>query len=82
MTERLINYDPIYNVVNRDDFDSLIEVDRYADRTDAFNSASADEGAINCCVLLHRLMQWSPFITTPPVVLLRVLSQPPQSLSV
>jgi len=38
MTERLINYDPIYNVVNRDDFDSLIEVDRYADRTDAFNS--------------------------------------------
>ncbi|MDG2050573.1 MAG: ferritin-like domain-containing protein [Myxococcota bacterium] len=38
MTERLINYDPIYNVVDREDFDSLIEVDRYADRTDAFNA--------------------------------------------
>ena len=36
-SERTINYDPIYNVVDRDDFDSLVEVDRYADRTDAFD---------------------------------------------
>jgi hypothetical protein len=35
--ERTINYDPIYNTVDRDDFDSLIEVDRYAERTDAFD---------------------------------------------
>ncbi len=35
--ERTINYDPIYNTVDRDDFDSLVEVDRYADRTDAFD---------------------------------------------
>lgn len=38
MAERTINYDPIYNVVDRDDFDSLIDVDRYADRTDAFDA--------------------------------------------
>ncbi len=37
MAERTINYDPIYNIVDRDDFESLIEVDRYADRTDAFD---------------------------------------------
>jgi hypothetical protein len=37
MSERTINYDPIYNIVDRDDFDSLIEVDRYADRTDVFD---------------------------------------------
>ena len=45
MSERHINYDPIYNTVDRDDFDSLIEVDRYADRTDAFDeiiAATAD----------------------------------------
>jgi len=36
MTE--INYDPIYNTVDRDDFMSMIEVDRYADRADAFDS--------------------------------------------
>ena len=41
MTERHITYDPIYNTVDRDDFDSLIEVDRYADRTDAFDSIIA-----------------------------------------
>ncbi|HKK52366.1 MAG TPA: ferritin-like domain-containing protein, partial [Myxococcota bacterium] len=41
MTERHITYDPIYNTVDRDDFDSLIEVDRYADRTDAFNEIIA-----------------------------------------
>jgi hypothetical protein len=35
--ERTINYDPIYNIVDRDDFDSLVDVDRYADRTDAFD---------------------------------------------
>lgn len=38
MHERTINYDPIYNTVDRDDFDSLIDVDRYADRTDAFDA--------------------------------------------
>ncbi len=37
MSERHITYDPIYNTVDRDDFDSLIEVDRYAGRTDAFD---------------------------------------------
>ena len=41
MSERHITYDPIYNTVDRDDFDSLIEVDRYADRTDAFDSIIA-----------------------------------------
>ncbi|MBW2383197.1 MAG: ferritin-like domain-containing protein [Deltaproteobacteria bacterium] len=38
MSERIINYDPIYNTVDRDDFESLVEVDRYADRTDAFDA--------------------------------------------
>lgn len=38
MAERIINYDPIYNTVDRDDFESLIDVDRYADRTDAFDA--------------------------------------------
>jgi len=38
MAERTINYDPIYNAVDRDDFETLIEVDRYADRTDAFDA--------------------------------------------
>ena len=33
-----ITHDPIYNTVDRDNFLSLIEVDRYADRTDAFDS--------------------------------------------
>lgn len=45
MTDRNITYDPIYNTVDRDNFDALIEVDRYADRTDAFNdiiSATVD----------------------------------------
>ena len=37
MAERDINYDPIYNTVDRDDFDSMVMVDRYADRTDAFD---------------------------------------------
>jgi len=37
MSERHITYDPIYNTVDRDNFDALIEVDRYADRTDAFD---------------------------------------------
>ena len=32
-----ITHDPIYNTVRRDDFLSLIEVERYADRTDAFD---------------------------------------------
>jgi len=37
MSEKHITHDPIYNTVDRDDFMSLIEVDRYADRTDAFD---------------------------------------------
>lgn len=41
MSERHITYDPIYNTVDRDNFDSLIEVDRYADRTDVFDSIIA-----------------------------------------
>jgi hypothetical protein len=41
MSEHQITYDPIYNVVDRDNFDALIEVDRYADRTDAFNEIIA-----------------------------------------
>ena len=41
MNERQITYDPIYNTVDRDNFDSLIEVDRYADRTDAFDEIIA-----------------------------------------
>ncbi len=41
MSERHITHDAIYNTVDRDDFDSLIEVDRYADRTDAFDSIIA-----------------------------------------
>jgi hypothetical protein len=32
-----ITYDPAYNTVDRDDFRSMIEVDRYADRCDAFD---------------------------------------------
>ena len=44
-TERHITYDPIYNTVDRDDFDPLIEIHRYAERTDAFDeiiSATVD----------------------------------------
>jgi hypothetical protein len=33
-----ITHDPIYNTVNRDDFASLIEVNRYNERTDAFDA--------------------------------------------
>ncbi len=32
-----ITHDPIYNTVDRDDFAAMIEVDRYAERTDAFD---------------------------------------------
>src|SRR5690606_14644182 len=32
-----ITHDPIYNTVDRDDFASMIAVDRYAERTDAFD---------------------------------------------
>ena len=32
-----ITYDPAYNTVDRDNFMSMIEVDRYADRVDAFD---------------------------------------------
>ncbi len=38
MSERTINYDRIYNTVDRDNFDALVDVDRYADRSDAFDS--------------------------------------------
>ena len=40
-----ITHDPIYNAVDRDDFDAMIQVDRYATRTDAFDeiiSATVD----------------------------------------
>jgi hypothetical protein len=33
-----ITHDPIYNTVDRDNFLSMVEVERYADRTDAFDS--------------------------------------------
>jgi hypothetical protein len=36
-----INHDPIYNAVDRDDFAAMIEVDRYATRTDAFDAIIA-----------------------------------------
>ncbi len=32
-----ITHDPVYNTVDRDDFMSMIEVERYADRADAFD---------------------------------------------
>jgi hypothetical protein len=32
-----ITRDPIYNTVHRDDFIAMVEVERYADRTDAFD---------------------------------------------
>ena len=38
MADNEITHDPIYNTVDRDAFLSLIEVDRYADRTDVFDS--------------------------------------------
>ncbi len=38
MSETHITHDPIYNTVDRDDFLSLIDVGRYADRTGAFDS--------------------------------------------
>lgn len=33
-----ITHDPIYNTVDRDDFMAMIEVDRYADRSDTFDT--------------------------------------------
>ncbi|MEE8312474.1 MAG: ferritin-like domain-containing protein [Candidatus Binatia bacterium] len=36
-----ITHDPIYNTVGRDDFQALIEVDRYNERTDAFDDIIA-----------------------------------------
>ena len=38
MADTHITHDEIYNTIDRDNFQSLIEVDRYADRTDAFDS--------------------------------------------
>jgi len=43
--DRHITYDKIYNTVDRDDFDPLIDVHRYEERTDAFDeiiSATVD----------------------------------------
>lgn len=43
--DRDITHDSIYDTVDRDDFDALIEVERYADRSDAFDeiiSATVD----------------------------------------
>jgi len=45
MADGHITHDPIYNTIHRDNFMSLIEVDRYADRADAFDgiiSATVD----------------------------------------
>jgi len=36
-----ITHDPIYNTVDRDDFAAMIDVDRYADRTGAFDKIIA-----------------------------------------
>ena len=36
-----ITYDPAYNTLDRDDFMGMIEVDRYADRSDAFDEIIA-----------------------------------------
>jgi hypothetical protein len=36
-----ITHDPIYNTVNRDDFVAMIDVERYNERTDAFDSIIA-----------------------------------------
>ncbi|MCG8588611.1 MAG: ferritin-like domain-containing protein [Proteobacteria bacterium] len=33
-----ITHDPIYNTVDRDDFGSMLEIERYGERTDAFDS--------------------------------------------
>ena len=41
MAERHINYDPIYNTVDRDNFEALVHVERYADRSDAFDGIIA-----------------------------------------
>jgi hypothetical protein len=37
MDDKIINYDPAYNTVDRDNFEALVEVDRYADRSDHFD---------------------------------------------
>jgi len=37
MADAPITHDPIYNTVDRDDFLALIDVNRYAERTDAFD---------------------------------------------
>lgn len=45
MSDSSVTYDPIYNTVDRDAFLELIEVDRYGDRTSAFDgiiSATVD----------------------------------------
>ena len=37
MEDKIINYDPAYNTVDRDNFEALVEVDRYADRSGHFD---------------------------------------------
>ena len=36
-----ITHDPAYNTLDRDDFVGMIETDRYADRSDAFDGIIA-----------------------------------------
>ena len=37
-----LTHDPIYETVDRDDFPAMIEVERYASRSDAFDSIISD----------------------------------------
>ena len=39
-----ITHDPIYDTVDRDDFMSMIEVERYADRVDVFVDRGGGDG--------------------------------------
>ena len=59
LEHRHITHDPIYNTVDRDDFLSLIRVERYGDRTDAFDgiiSATHDHFWDPTDPRLHRLL--------------------------
>ncbi len=37
MADKIINYDPAYDTVDRDDFEALVEVNRYAERSQDFD---------------------------------------------
>ena len=52
-----------------------------APRTAAISSASALLSAMVAYVVLHTLSTWPPHMRAPPVVDLRVRTQPAQSLS-